>query len=122
MRPAEVCGWYRYPFSSRSLIVLRIVAADSIMPDRREIVRLPAGSAVSTYVEMTASSTCRSRSVRDCDISPNLLAANNLGHYSRLGQVAHQGIEPKPALGSAHQALAPQLCPATFQPAGGRGP
>jgi len=28
MRPAEVWGWYKYPFSSRSLIVLRIDAGD----------------------------------------------------------------------------------------------
>ena len=47
-RPADVCGWKRYPFSSRSLIVLRIVAGDTPSPKRREIVRDPAGSAVST--------------------------------------------------------------------------
>jgi hypothetical protein len=47
-RPADVCGWKRKPFSSRSLIVLRIVAGDTPMPKRREIVREPAGSAVST--------------------------------------------------------------------------
>ena len=48
MRPAEVCGWKRNPFSSRSLIVLRIVAGDTPSPNRRAIVREPAGSAVST--------------------------------------------------------------------------
>ena len=47
-RPAEVCGWKRKPFSSRSLIVLRIVAGETPIPKRREIVREPAGSAVST--------------------------------------------------------------------------
>jgi hypothetical protein len=47
-RPAEVCGWKRYPFSSRSLIVFRIVAGDTPSPNRRAIVRDPAGSAVST--------------------------------------------------------------------------
>jgi hypothetical protein len=47
-RPAEVCGWYRYPFSSRSLIVFRIVAGETPSPKRREMVREPAGSAVST--------------------------------------------------------------------------
>jgi hypothetical protein len=47
-RPAEVCGWYRKPFSSRSLIVFRIVAGDTPRPNRRESVRDPAGSAVAT--------------------------------------------------------------------------
>ncbi len=47
-RPADVCGWKRKPFSSRSLIVLRIVAGETPMPKRREMVREPAGSAVST--------------------------------------------------------------------------
>ncbi len=31
-RPAEVWGWERYPFSSRSLMVLRIVAGDTPKP------------------------------------------------------------------------------------------
>jgi hypothetical protein len=48
MRPADVCGWKRYPFSSRSLIVLRMVAGDTPSPNRREMLRDPAGSAVST--------------------------------------------------------------------------
>ena len=36
MRPADVCGWKRNPFSSRSLIVLRIVAGDTPRPKRRD--------------------------------------------------------------------------------------
>ncbi len=47
-RPAEVWGWVRYPFSSRSLMVLRTVAGDTPSLKRLETVRLPAGSAVST--------------------------------------------------------------------------
>jgi hypothetical protein len=47
IRPAEVWGWNRYPLSSSSLIVFRIVAGDTPSPNRRAIVWLPAGSAVS---------------------------------------------------------------------------
>jgi hypothetical protein len=47
-RPADVCGWKRYPFSSRSLMVLRTVAADTPSSYERDTLRLPAGSAVST--------------------------------------------------------------------------
>jgi hypothetical protein len=63
-RPAEVCGWYRYPFSSRSLMVFRTVAGDTPSLNRRVSMRLPAGSAVSTYVRITASRTWCSRSLR----------------------------------------------------------
>jgi hypothetical protein len=42
--------------------VLRIVAADRPRPNRFAIVRLAAGSAVWTYVSMTAPNTWRSRS------------------------------------------------------------
>src|SRR5213083_2016886 len=122
MRPAEVWGWYRYPFSSRPLIVLRIVAEDRSMANRFEIVRLPAGSAVSTYVSITASSTCRSRSVRDFGMSPNLLTTNNLADGAGPGQVADQRIEAEPTLGSACQAPPLQLHPPRCQPGGeGRG-
>src|SRR5881398_781502 len=121
MRPAEVWGWYRYPFSSRSLIVLRIVAEDRAMANRFEIVRLPAGSAVSTYVSITASSTCRSRSVRDFGMSPNLLTTNNLDHRVGAGQVADESIEAEPPLGRANQPSCVHLRPAMLDPSGGRG-
>jgi hypothetical protein len=45
-RPADVCGWKRKPFSSRSLIVFLMVAGDTPKPKRRDSVRDPAGSAV----------------------------------------------------------------------------
>jgi len=45
-------------------MVFRIVAGDTPIEKRREIVRDPAGSADSTYVWMTASSTRRSLSER----------------------------------------------------------
>src|SRR5947199_1080377 len=121
MRPAEVWGWYRYPFSSRSLIVLRIVAEDRAMANRFAIVRLPAGSAVSTYVSITASSTCRSRSVRDFGMSPNLLITNNLDRRVGAGQVADESIEAEPPLGRANQPLAPHFGPALLSPAGRGG-
>src|SRR5881409_2084273 len=121
MRPAEVWGWYRYPFSSRSLMVLRIVAEDRAMANRFEIVRLPAGSAVSTYVSITASSTCRSRSVRDFGMSPNLLTTNNLDHRVGAGQVADESIEAEPPLGRANQPSCVHLRPAMLDPSGGRG-
>src|SRR5213596_517657 len=121
MRPAEVWGWYRYPFSSRSLMVLRIVAEDRAMANRFEIVRLPAGSAVSTYVSITASSTCRSRSVRDFGMSPNLLITNNLDRRVGAGQVADESIEAEPPLGRANQPLAPHFGPALLSPAGRGG-
>jgi hypothetical protein len=47
MRPAEVWGWNRYPLSSSSLMVFRMVAGDTPSPNRRAMVWLPAGSAVS---------------------------------------------------------------------------
>src|SRR5690348_7452482 len=121
MRPADVWGWYRYPFSSRSLIVFRIVAAESAWPNFLEIVRLPAGSAVSTYVSMTASRTWRSRSFRDATMSPKLLPANNLASSPYTGQVTNQGVEPQPALRRARHPLVPDLRPALLHPVGGRG-
>src|SRR2546422_1515155 len=119
MRPAEVWGWYRYPFSSRSLMVLRIVAADRPIRNRRATVRLPAGSAVWTYVSMTASSTWRSRSLRDAAvILPNPFRENNLRGRVPPGQVADQRVEPQPAFRGAHQPLVPDLHPAPIHPGG----
>src|SRR5688572_32443434 len=69
MRPADVCGWKRKPFSSRSAIALRTVAAETPSPNRLATVRLPAGSAVSTYVRITAS---RMRSSRSLSTNPAL--------------------------------------------------
>lgn len=47
-RPAEVCGAYSSPASSRSAITLRMEAGDSTSPSRRDSVREPTGSPVST--------------------------------------------------------------------------
>src|SRR6267154_1553186 len=46
-RPAEVCGWYRKPASSKSAITLRTVAELSDSTCRVEIVREETGSPVS---------------------------------------------------------------------------
>ena len=101
--------------------MFRMVAGERESPNLREMVRLPAGSAVATYVSMTASSTWRSRSFRDAAMLPNPLAANNLAHYGLPGQGMHQGVEPEPALGRAHEVLAPMLEPAAVDKKGGRG-
>ena len=47
-RPAEVCGANKSPASSRSAMTLRIVAGDRLSPARRDRVREPTGSPVST--------------------------------------------------------------------------
>src|SRR5207302_1330904 len=100
-------------------MVFRIVAAESAKPNLLEMVRLPAGSAVSTYVSMTASSTCRSRSVSEVATAPNLLLPNNLGSYGTIGQVADDAVQAKPAFRRAHQPLLGHLHPAPRQPLGG---
>ena len=46
--PAEVCGEYKSPASSRSAITLRIVAGDRCCPNSRDNVREPIGSPVCT--------------------------------------------------------------------------
>jgi hypothetical protein len=46
-RPAEVCGWYKKPPSSRSAITLRIVAVLSVSSKRFDIAREDTGSPVS---------------------------------------------------------------------------
>src|ERR1035441_3436613 len=48
-RPAEVCGWERYPSSARSAITLRIEAGLRVSWRRFEMVRDPTGSPVSIY-------------------------------------------------------------------------
>src|ERR1051325_1949353 len=68
---------------------------------------------------MTASRTRRSRSFRDAVISAKLLPANNLARCATAGQVAHQGVEPEPALGAAPQPLVADLHPTPLDPAGG---
>ena len=45
-RPADVCGWATYPNSSRSDMIVRMVAGLSENPYLREMVRDPTGSAV----------------------------------------------------------------------------
>src|SRR5438552_17163919 len=100
-------------------MVLRIVAADRPIRNRRAIVRLPAGSAVCTYVSMTASSTWRSRSLRDAAvILPNPFGENNLRGRVPPGQVADQRVEAQPAFRRAHDPLPPHLHPAPVHPAG----
>src|SRR5438094_5705556 len=102
-------------------MVFRIVAAESAMPNLFEMVRLPAGSAVWTYVSMTASSTCRSRSVSEVATAPNLLLPNNLGSYGTIGQVADDAVQAKPAFRRAHQPLLGHVHPAPRHTPGGRG-
>jgi len=43
-RPADVCGWARYPASSKSARTFRMVAGDSENPYFLLSVRLPTGS------------------------------------------------------------------------------
>src|SRR6266702_1860401 len=69
---------------------------------------------------MTASRTCRSRSVREAAMSSNLLAANNLAMVPGPGQVAHEGVEAEPALRPADQPLVSDLHPPLLHPSGGR--
>src|SRR5467141_85756 len=120
MRPAEVWGWYRYPFSSRSLMVLRIVAGESPSCSRLAMVRLAAGSAVWTYDSMTAPSTCRSRSVRGVGvfISVKLFHTNNLRGRGVRGQGTNQLIEPEPAFSGAADPASADLDPAGPHPVG----
>src|SRR5438309_11433276 len=70
---------------------------------------------------MTASSTWRSRSLRDAAvILPNPFGENNLRGRVPPGQVADQRVEPQPAFRSAHQPLIPDLHPAPVDPNGKR--
>src|SRR5712692_2935744 len=69
---------------------------------------------------MTASRTWRSRSFRDPAMSPKLLPANNLDRSPRVGQVAHEGIEPEPPLGPANQSLVPDFHPTLLDATGGK--
>src|SRR6266567_1507138 len=70
---------------------------------------------------MTASSTCRSRSVSEVATAPNLLLPNNLRSYGTTGQVAHDAVQAKPAFRRAHQPLLGQVHPAPRHTPGGRG-
>src|SRR5712691_11314933 len=92
-------------------MVLRIVAGDSPSRSRLAIVRLAAGSAVWTYVSMTAPRTCRSRSVRGVGISAKLFHANNLRSSGMGGQVTHQSVETQPPLRSASDPITPHFQP-----------
>src|SRR2546425_12915992 len=67
---------------------------------------------------MTASRTCRSRSVRDVAMLPNLLAANNLHGRAGVGQVAHQSVEAEPAFRSAGETPILDHHPALRRPSG----
>ena len=53
-RPAEVCGWYRKPASSRSAITLRTVAELSGSTWRLAMLREETGSPVSMYSRTTS--------------------------------------------------------------------
>src|SRR5512134_2378756 len=97
-------------------MMLRMLAGDSARPTRRDMVRLPAGSAVSTYVAITASRTERSRSFRDWFKASNLLVPNNLAGPEGGGQVADQRVEPQPPLRSATEAGAGEFHPALLDP------
>ena len=60
-RPAEVCGANSSPASVRSAITLRMVAGDRLIGSRRDRVRLPTGSPVSTYCSTISRSTAADR-------------------------------------------------------------
>src|SRR5947208_16713391 len=68
---------------------------------------------------MTASSTWRSRSLRDAAvILPNPFRENNLRGRVPPGQVVDQRVEPQPAFRGADDLLPPQLHPAPVHPGG----
>lgn len=54
MRPAEGCGWLKYPASSRSASTFLTVADDRFRPHFRVSVRLLTGSPALTYSWITA--------------------------------------------------------------------
>src|SRR5438046_2534565 len=116
MRPADVCGWKRNPLASNSLIVFRIVAGDTPSPNRRDSVRDPAGSAVSTYMRMTASRTRRSRLESSSDaISSNILTT------SEVCQVRGDRVQSKPAECCEHQpTVVANMSPTLVDPCAGR--
>ena len=60
MRPADECGWVRYPRSSKSAKTLRIVAGDRSRPYFLERVRLPTGMPVAVNSVTTALRMARS--------------------------------------------------------------
>src|SRR5262245_19982265 len=118
MRPAEVCVWKRNPFSSRSLIVLRIVAGESPRPKRLAIVRLAAGSAVCTYVSITAPSTARSRSVSNVVKCSNPFRQNKLRSRKVPGQGGDETVEAQPGGRGAAEAGAVGEQPSLLDEAG----
>src|SRR5215467_14013820 len=63
-RPAEVCGWYKKPPSSRSAMTFRIVAVLSDSSNPLEIAREDTGSPVSMYVRTISARMWRLR--RSC--------------------------------------------------------
>ena len=63
-RPAEVWGANSRPASVRSAITLRMVAGERFIGSRRDSVRLPTGSPVSTYCSTISRSTAAERSSR----------------------------------------------------------
>ena len=63
-RPAEVCGANSRPASVRSAITLRMVAGDRFIGSRRDSVRLPTGSPVSTYCSTISRRTAAERASR----------------------------------------------------------
>src|SRR3954466_13722176 len=54
MRPAEVCGWTRYPSCSRTAISLRTVAEETRTPGAWAMWVEPTGNAVAMYSCTTA--------------------------------------------------------------------
>src|ERR1017187_7173606 len=88
-----------------------MVAGETPRTKRREMVREPAGSAVSTYDRITASRIWRSRSVSSGDcISPSLLMASN------GGQGGGEAVEPQPALGSQRHPVISKHRPPALAP------
>src|SRR5215470_13685177 len=92
MRPALVCGWARYPISSRSAMTLRIVAGDRCEKWRLDSAREPTGSAESTYSRINAMSTSRCRA-SICLILQQVDKERVRDKESRLGEARAVVIE-----------------------------
>src|SRR5215831_11315773 len=79
------------------------------------MVRLAAGSAVCTYVSITAPSTTRSRSVSGVVKCSNPFQPNKLRNRRVPGQGGDKAVETQPSGGRAAKALAVGFDPPTLQ-------
>src|SRR5262245_21408933 len=105
-------------------MALRIVAADTPRPNRFATVRLPAGSAVSTYVRMTASRILASLSLRSLLMLENsMLAETNVSRPGKrrqavqpLNQLGCKPIENQPAVSSQTGHTVRNCCKSSLLP------